>query len=261
MKNLIICGDSFSVGIGCSDLRTQPYGSLLSDKLGLNLFNLAKGSSTNLSIFLQVKYAIENIRDIEYLIVGTTCYHRTEWFPENVNPYEPLNNLNVNYHQYPPYAPMTNHQIFDHPLIDDPRYKGQMYTENWYGVIDYVENILDKHNNVNDSEYFKKFKYERPERMRLLKDYYYEFFDSRIQRIYDMGAINMAHILLKKNNIKHIILSDDKGFNNYVSEENLIDINWGELSIKYPDEFKSLHTSPEGQKIVYEKILRTIEEG
>ena len=70
MKNLIICGDSFSVGIGCSDLRTQPYGSLLSDKLGLNLFNLAKGSSTNLSIFLQVKYAIENIRDIEYLIVG-----------------------------------------------------------------------------------------------------------------------------------------------------------------------------------------------
>ena len=95
MKNLVICGDSFSVGIGCEDLINEPYGSLLAKELNLNLINLAKGSSTNLSISLQVKYAIENIKDIELLIIGTTCYYRTEWFPENSKNYQHLDNKNL----------------------------------------------------------------------------------------------------------------------------------------------------------------------
>jgi hypothetical protein len=33
MKNLVICGDSFSIGIGCHNLETEPYGSLLAKKL------------------------------------------------------------------------------------------------------------------------------------------------------------------------------------------------------------------------------------
>ena len=28
MKNLVICGDSFSIGIGCHDLNNEPYGSI-----------------------------------------------------------------------------------------------------------------------------------------------------------------------------------------------------------------------------------------
>ena len=152
MKNLVVCGDSFSVGIGCHDLHNEPYGSLLAKKLGLNLINLAKGSSTNLSISLQVKHAVDNIPDIELLIVGNTCYHRTEWFPEHAREDREANNLNVNYHQYPPYGEGTYPYLLEHPMKDDSRYRGEMLTENWYGVIDYVENILDKHNNVNESK-------------------------------------------------------------------------------------------------------------
>jgi len=254
MKNLVICGDSFSIGIGCHDLNNEPYGSLLAKKLGMNLINLAKGSSTNLSISLQVKHAVDNIPDIGLLIIANTCYHRTEWFPENAKENSDVINLNVNYHQYPPYGEGTYPYIINQPMIDDIRYTGEILTENWYGIVDYVENILDKNNNVNNSAYFKKFKNERPERMRLLKDYYYEFFDSRIQRQYDMGVIIKSHVLLKNNNIKHFLLTNEKEFYDYLPKHNIIDIDWGELSIKYPDDLKSLHTSYEGHLQVFEKI-------
>jgi hypothetical protein len=140
----------------------------------------------------------------------------------------------------------------------DSRYRGEMLTENWYGVIDYVENILDKHNNVNESTYFKKFKNERPERMRLLKQYYLEFFDSRIQRQYDMAVIIKSHVLLKNKGIKHFVLTNDNEFNLYIPNKDLVDIDWGNLSQMYPDDLKSLHTSWEGQKVVYETILRKL---
>ena len=258
MKNLVICGDSFSVGIGCHDLYNEPYGSLLAKKLNLNLINLAKGSSTNLSISLQVKHAVDNIPDIELLIVGNTCYHRTEWFPENAREDRETNNLNVNYHEYPPYGEGTYPYLLENPMKNDPRYRGEMLTENWYGVIDYVENILDKHNNVNESTYFKKFKNERPERMRLLKQYYLEFFDSRIQRQYDMAVIIKSHVLLKNRGIKHFVLTNDTEFNQYIPDENLVDVDWGKLSQTYPDDLKSLHTSWEGQKVVYDNICKKL---
>ena len=94
--------------------------------------------------------------------------------------------------------------------------------------------------------------------MRLLKQYYLEFFDSRIQRQYDMAVIIKSHVLLKNKGIKHFVLTNDNEFKLYVPSENLIDVNWGKLSQKYPDDLKSLHTSWEGQKEVYEAILRKI---
>lgn len=260
MKKLVICGDSFSVGIGCHDLHNEPYGSLLANHLGLELINLAKGSSTNLSIFLQVKYAVENIKDIEYLIVGTTCYHRTEWFPEESNLHIPLDNTNVNYHQYPPYGYMTYPYLLEHPMKNDKRYKGEMFTENYYGIIDYIDNILDKNNNVNNSEYFTKFKNEDNKKMRLLKDYYLYFFDARIQKQKDMGQIVMSHNLLRNNNINHYILTHDvDDLSPYLDKNNMININWGDLSIKYPDDLKSLHTSYEGHIEVFNKIKDKIQ--
>jgi hypothetical protein len=260
MKNLVICGDSFSIGIGCHNLETEPYGSLLAKKLDMNLINLAKGSSTNLSISLQVKHAVDNIPDIGLLIIANTCYHRTEWFPENAKENGDVINLNINYHQYPPYGEATYPYVIDHPMINDPRYTGEILTENWFGIIDYVEKILDKNNNVNNSAYFKKFKNERPDRMRLLKDYYYEFFDSRIQRQYDMGVIVKSHALLKNKNIKHYILTHEVDeFKLYVATENLVHVNWGSLSSKYPDDLKTLHTSYLGQIEVYESIIKKIQ--
>ena len=83
MKNtIVICGDSFSIGIGCRDLNNEPYGSLLSKELNMPLVNLAKGSSTNLSIYLQAKYVVDNLTDkTEIVLVSNTSYDRVNWFP------------------------------------------------------------------------------------------------------------------------------------------------------------------------------------
>jgi len=83
MKNsIVICGDSFNVGIGCRDLANEPYGALLSKHLDKSVINLAKGSSTNLSIYLQAKYVVDELADkVELVIVSPTSYNRVEWFP------------------------------------------------------------------------------------------------------------------------------------------------------------------------------------
>ena len=141
-------------------------------------------------------------------------------------------------------------------MKDDFRYKGEMLTENWHGIIDYVDNFLDK--NIGSSTYFKKFKRERPERMRLLKQYYLEFFDSRIQKQFDMGVIVKSHVLLKNTNIKHLVFTDDCEYELYISEENRVDVSWGQLSLEFPDDMKTLHTSWEGQKKVYEAVLNKL---
>jgi hypothetical protein len=59
---------------------------------------------------------------------------------------------------------------------------------------------------------------------------------------------------LNNNNIKHYILSDDLELKKYVDKKNIIHNEWDELSKKYPDPMKSLHTSYEGHKIVFNII-------
>lgn len=257
MNNIVICGDSYNIGIGCHDLENEPYGSLLAKELNLNLINLAKGSSSNLSIYLQAKYAVENIQNISLVCVALTSYNRTEWFPESENAknHWNLTNTDVNYHQYPPYGEFSYQSRIDHPMMSDARYKGLMLTENYGGIVDYVDNFVNKNKNI---KYFDRLKTERPERMRLLKDYFLEIFDEGIQRVYDMGVITMSHVLLKNNNIPHLILAWDDELLKYIDEENILKIDWGELSLKYPDDLKSCHTSYEGHIEVFEKIMEKL---
>ena len=265
MKNLVICGCSFAVGIGCRDLNETPFGILLSEKLNLNHISLAKGSSSNFSIYLQAKYAVDNIKDIDLVILSVTSYDRTEWFKEKLQnddiwkKYQlesgELSNTDVNYHQYPPHGKNTYPQILPFYMEDDPDYTGEMFTENFVGVFDYLENFVDKN---KFSTYYKRFDNERPERTNILRDYYLNISDLRIKRLYDIGMINLSHSLLKANNIKHLILTDDTYYDQIIPKENLVNISWGELSEKYPDDLGSLHTGEKGHKIVYNEILKNI---
>ena len=141
-------------------------------------------------------------------------------------------------------------------MKDDPQYNGQMLTENYYGVVDYVDNVLTQKRGAGD--YFLKFKKERPERMKLLRNFYAEIFDDQIQRQYDMGLMIMAHNLLKKKGINHLILTSDAEFTTYISKENLVNVDWYVLSEQYPDDLNTLHTSAEGQKVAYKNVLRKI---
>jgi hypothetical protein len=66
----------------------------------------------------------------------------------------------------------------------------------------------------------------------------------------------MIHLLLNKNNIKHFILNNDDELKNYIDDKFLLNVDWLGLAKDYPDEFEYLHTSPEGHKIVYNRILK-----
>lgn len=258
MKKIGICGDSYSVGIGCHNLQTEPYGSLLANHFDAKLVNLAKGSSSNFSIFLQVKYIVETLTDVDFVCIAPTSYNRTEWFPEGTDTRDwQLYNTDVNYHQYPPYGKDTYPYILPNPMRNDPSYNGEMLTENFYGIVDYVDNVLDGKRGNND--YFAKFKNERPERMRMLRNYYADVFDKRIQRQYDIGVIHMAHTLLKNKGIKHLVLTYDNDFTFYIPNEQLVNVDWGILSKKHPDDLNTLHTSSDGQLEVYDSIINKLQ--
>lgn len=251
MGKIIVCGDSFSIGIGCEDLVNQPYGSLLSKEFNLELINLAKGSSTNLSIYLQVKYALEKYDNIDFVCVGTTCNNRIEWFKEDSKSEKTeITNEMINYHQYPPYVGKMD--IFgNHPLSDNENYTGEILTENFGGVLDYIEII--ENNRPHDLDYVEKYKKEPIEKLKILRDFYLYIRDHRIQKIYDDAIISMIHNILKTKNIKHLILLDHNDLDSLIPEKNLIKINWHRLCEKYP-ETKWYHTSYEGHIEVFNKI-------
>jgi hypothetical protein len=256
IDNLVICGDSFHVGIGCHDLINEPYGSLLSKKYNSKLYNFARGSSSNFAVYLQVKYALENIKNIDFMCIGVTSYDRTEWFSETTKEKQyDVSLRDVNYHQYPPYGSGTYPYLLDNPMKDDPKYKGEMLVENYRGIIHYHESIKE----IKRIGYYSKFTHEPDEKMALLYKYYFEIFDIGIKRLYDVGLITMTHNLLKNRNIPHLILTHDEEFKNYIPNENLINIDWGPLTIKYPDDLKTLHTSYEGHIEVFNQIVDKID--
>lgn len=259
-KAIVVCGDSFNVGIGCRDLKNEPYGALLGKELNKPVINLAKGSSTNFSIYLQAKYAVDKLKNkTDLVLVSNTSYDRVNWFPiDYEHKSAELTNANVNYHQYPPYGPASYITILDSPMKDDPEYNGAMFTENYMGVIDYWENFACKN---RESGYYGRFKDEPKERTKILYDFAASIHDNRIDRIQSIGVLTMAHQLLKKAGIRHLMLIDDvKEYSKFMDPTNLVYVSWGELSNNYPDDIPSLHTSAEGQKVVFNTVLTKLKE-
>jgi hypothetical protein len=265
MKQIAICGDSFSVGIGCRDLINEPYGQLLGKHLKRPVVNLAKGSSTHLSILLQAKYVADVWKDnIEFCFVGNTGYDRVDWFPlkaeyntQKDNPI--LSNLDVNYHQYPPYGEYTYITQLPNPMGNEPGYKGNMLTENIRGVIEYWENYIGK--NRDCGHYYQKFVDEPNERIKTLYDYGINLMDIRITRMQSAALMTMAHNILNKAGIKHLIFSHEIDFYECsIDRKNLLYVDWGQLSLQYPDNLPSMHCNEIGQKIVYQDIINKLQE-
>jgi len=263
-KSIAICGDSFNIGIGCHDLATEPYGQLLGKELDKDVINLAKGSSTNFSIYLQAKYALEHFKDnLDLVIISHTSYDRVDWFPMEVDQSGEITLEDVNYHQYPPYGEHTYHvkdkEIrLPHPMQDNPRYKGNMFTDNLMGVIDYWENFGSK--NVQ-SGYYHRFIDEPKQRMKTLYDYGTTIHDSRINRIHTIGLMTMAHTLLKNAGINHLILTHEPAYyEKFICPINICELSWGQLSIDYPDDLPSWHTSAQGHRKAFDLIMSKLKE-
>lgn len=255
IKNIAICGDSFSAGIGVHDLTNDPYGSLLGKELDATVFNLAKGSSSNFSIMLQVKHILANNSEIDFVCVSATSYNRTEWMPDTCTDLDtPLTNFDVNYHQYPPFGKDSYVYQGTSPMTKHPEYDGKMITEHYGALFDYLDNHLGKSHN-----YYSRLTKERVEKLKLIRDYYLNVYDERIKAEYDRGLVLMAHTLLKKRGIKHVILSKDWNFDNLIDDENLVKVDWFELSTKYPDDVGTMHTSKEGHQVALQAVLDKID--
>lgn len=265
MKKLVICGDSFAKGMGCWDIENEPYGSIVAKELGLELVNIAKGSSTNYSIFLQVLYAIEHIDNIGLILITNTSYDRIEWFKNNTTArtYFPTN-FDVNYHEYPPYKPGSYGPKIngEEHFMDKNKYNGIMFTENLHGVIDYFDNVVGTEHELPKG-YYERFYNEPKERTKIIYDFTKYIHDPIINRMHSFGAITMCHIALKNANIPHIIgtekIDEFKNFM-FIDNKNHMNLSWDILAEKYPDDLPSLHTSAKGHKIAAEIALNKIKE-
>jgi hypothetical protein len=264
-NKLIVCGDSFSIGIGCRDLHNEPYGSKLSKTLDRKLINLAKGSSTNFSIYLQAKYAVDKLANSDDIVlVSNTSYDRVDWFSLDYNPNgNELSNTDVNYHQYPPYGPNTylvDGQMvqLEHPMSDDLDYRGTMFTENYAGIIDYWENFCIKN---RSSGYYTRFDNEPSQRTQTLYNFASTIHEPRINRLYSIAILGMAHVLLKRAGIKHLVLTHELDFYAHTMDrENLVNVDWGQLSLDYPDDLKTWHTSLHGHEVAHNIVLEKLKE-
>jgi hypothetical protein len=73
--------------------------------------------------------------------------------------------------------------------------------------------------------------------------------------------MTLAHELLKRANIKHIILTHEPDYyKKFIDSINICELSWGQLSIDYPDDLPSWHTSAEGHRRAYEIILSKLKE-
>ncbi len=258
MKNLVICGDSFSAGIGCVNMLEQAYGALLAKHFNLNLITLARGSASNYAIFLQAMAAADMDDLPELVVIGQTSYDRIEWVKEGAEPgwHHTLGNLN--YHMYPPHHMAQPHHDKPLPfhLRGNPSYKPYILTEQ-IGAIDHYLDGYKKHQNMG---YYARLSSEPLDKLKLIRDYYVKIFDGGIKRDYDNGLIVQSYNYLKKKGIKTIILSCEEKIKKFIDEEDLVWQDWGHMVQLYPDTIGSLHTSDLGHLDTANRIIGHIEQ-
>jgi hypothetical protein len=256
-KNMVVCGDSYNVGIGLKKMLTSRYSQLVCDQLDWDLTMLARGSASNYAIHLQAKYAatLENIPNL--VVISITSFDRIEWLEDGAScPYEiTLNNLN--YHLYPPhFLPQPHHDVLSFHLKDDPKYNPILLTEQITAFKDYFDNFKNK-----NSIYYRRLFTESDDKLQLIKEYYTQIWEHPIKRDYDLGLISKSYYTLKKLGINCIILSSAKNVPmvyDFIPSEDIVDVDWGELSHLYPDSIGSYHCDETAHKIIAEKLYDRI---
>ena len=252
MENLVICGDSFNYGIGCSDLATQPFGVLVANHFDLNLIRLARGSASNYSIHLQAEFAVT--LKPKLVIIGTTSTDRFEWVSEGKELNKTPTLYDVCYHNYPPHhLPPPNHDApMDFYLNNNPMYNPTILTEQMPAIFEYRK--VKKNEGLYG--YYARLHSEPLDKLELIERYYVETFNSHIKADYDRGVILKAYRKLKKNNIQTIIYTEDSGFKEYVDDErDYFWSNWKHFSDNWPDKFGSKHVSEEGNYHIATRLI------
>lgn len=262
MKKLVICGDSFNAGIGCRDLKTQPYGVVLAAKLGMELVTLARGSSSNFTTHMQANFAAQMNPLPDVVIIGSTSWDRVEWLAEGKDhvPY-PMTSASLNYHMYPPHHG-TNWDNKQQPIpfFMDGRadYNPVILSEQVGGIDDYLQTLK---RNDGSANYYARLHKEPKAKLELITRYYTEIFDGPIKKHYDAGILLKAYMTVKKKGIRCIVLSDDPELLSLIPAEDIHCMNWFTLSKTYPDTIGSMHASEEAHDLVAWQLFRKLSVG
>jgi hypothetical protein len=259
-KSIIVCGDSFNYGIGCTNLHTKPYGVLTAKHFNWDLVRLARGSASNFTIYLQGAYAATMTPKPHLIILGTTSCDRIEWIAtgktEDTN--IPLTALDINYDLYPPHyhTPPLHDAPMDFHFKNNPNYAPKILSEQVIAFSEYLK--LAKANNKTD--YYKRLHTESIEKVELMENYYFDIFDSRIKTDYDRGVILMAYKMIKKQGINCIIFSSDSNFKDLVDDpRDYYNQDWGRCTRLWPDTVNSMHTGDGGHQDTAERLIEHIE--
>jgi hypothetical protein len=85
--------------------------------------------------------------------------------------------------------------------------------------------------------------------------------EDSIDRIKSIGLITMAHQLLKRANVKHLILTHEVAYySKFIDIQNLVNLSWAILCKTYPDDLPTLHTSNEGHVVAFNTVLAKFKE-
>jgi hypothetical protein len=252
--NLVVCGDSFNVGIGLVDMEKQRYGQLVANKLDYGLTVLARGSASNYAVFLQGVFASTMTPKPKCVILSVTSYDRIEWLADELQDHITPELINLNYHQYPPHHhPQPHHsEPLDFYLKSHPEYNPKLLTEQVVAISDYIGLLKKK----QPGEYYERLHSQSKEKLEMLLEHYLTVWgNNTIKYDYDRGLILSAYTRIKNNGIPYLVLSQDHAFSELIPNDDLISHDWGELSRKYPDSIGSLHADYPAHEYTADLIL------
>ena len=256
-KTLVVCGDSFNYGIGCTNQHTQPYGVLTAKSLDWNLIRLARGSSSNYTTHLQGNYAATMNPKPHLVILGITSYDRVEWVSTgNEIDREPTLE-DLNYHLYPPHHfPQPCHDAaMEFYLQDNPKYAPKILSEQVVAFSDYLQ--FAKRNEHNN--YYERLHTESIKKLELIEQHYLEVVNSWIKRDYDTGVLLLAYRKIKKAGINCIIFGADTRYAELVDDErDFFHQDWGRVTRLWPDSTGSMHTGEGGHADTADRLIAHI---
>jgi len=262
-EKIVVCGDSFNVGIGLVDMEKQRYGQLVADKLEYDLVVLARGSASNYAVFLQGVYASKMLSKPKCVILCVTSYDRIEWLEDEFQKHITLDLSHLNYHQYPPHHHAQPHhdRPLDFYLKDDASYNPKLLTEQVGAIPDYLQ-TLEKQKKM-PSDYYQRLHSQSPEKLKMLLEHYLTVWsNNNIKSDYDRGLILSAYTRITNSDIHCLVLASDDKFDDLIPKKDLIHHNWGELTLQYPDTIGSHHADYPAHEYTAQLIIeRLLENG
>lgn len=256
-EKIVICGDSFNVGIGLVDMVKQRYGTLVADHFGYESIVLARGSASNYAVFLQGMYASEMKPKPKCVILCVTSYDRIEWLADETQDHTTVNLSHLNYHEYPPHHhPQPHHdKVLDFYLKNDENYNPKLLTEQVGAIPDYLKLF----NKRKAGDYYQRLHSQEPNKLKMLLEHYLTVWSNNtIKHDYDRGLILTAYNKIKNSGINCLVLSSDSNFNDLIPEKDLIYHSWGELSEMYPDTIGSYHADYPAHEYTAQLIIKRI---